>query len=513
MAYIRKVKTASGATAVQIVRKEYGRTVVVRHIGSSHNPGSLKLLIDLAKNELIPLGQKSLFPEASLSPPKITLLRSFSGLLYTAIANQYTQLGFDDLGSQIFKHLCIARIVEPVSKLDSIRVLADLGIDGLQDDAIYRCLKKVVSGDYRKLISDRCYTHAKAKGISLLLYDVTTLYFEIQKEDELESDNKGYRKPGMSKERRLEPQIIVGLLVDSRGFPLALHSFEGNTAETKTVIPVLDKFRSDHKQDFGSKNGINDNSSDPTPMTVVADAGMLSQANLDALTAAGYKYIVGSRMNKIPYDIEQYQASQDKDGNLKVLTDGQIITSKLTDRRVVYQYREKRAKLDRRNIDKQIKKAEAVANGKSPTKKMKFLSIKNKSAMINQKLIDKAKSLAGIKGYVTNLENTPDSDIIHHYHQLWNVEASFRMAKSDLRARPIFHHRRDSIEAHLTIVLASMAISRIIEYNTKISIKKFVQTIKPLRSGIVSIGGKQYPTDPEIPPEAQDILDRLRLGH
>jgi transposase len=161
-----------------------------------------------------------------------------------------------------------------------------------------------------------------------VLYDVTTLYFEIQEED-------NYRKPGRSKERRLEPQIIIGLLVDRNGFPLGLHSFEGNKAETKTILPVI--------EDFQAQHGL-------TKVTVVADAAMLSASNLAALTEAGFTYIVGSRLHKVPYEIAEYQKTGE-------MTDQQIVVSSQEGYRVIYQYRAKRAALDLRNIEKQIAKA------------------------------------------------------------------------------------------------------------------------------------------------------------
>lgn len=132
--------------------------------------------------------------------------------------------------------------------------------------------------------------------------------------------------------------------------------------------------------------------------------------------------------------------------------------------------------------------------------------------MLNQKLIDKAYALAGIKGYVTNLD-IPDSEVIAYYHQLFQVEATFRMAKSDLRARPIYHRKRDAIEAHLTIVLAALAISRIIEYQTEISIKQFVKLLRPLRSGIVSINRNELLAEPEIPASVKTLLKLLNSGH
>lgn len=481
MAFIRKVKTASGAIAVQIAYKQKGKIVKIIHIGSAHTEEELKILLALARKHL-QADQMELFPEAK-SSLRMGIKRSFSGLLWNTLQEQYRQMGFDQLEDEVFEALCIARIVEPTSKLDSLRVLADLGMDPIDRNKLYRCLVRAANLDYRKIISQACFEHVHGYGLTLVLYDVTTLYFEIPEED-------NYRKPGRSKERRLEPQIIIGLLVDRNGFPLGLHSFEGNKAETKTILPVI--------EDFQAQHGL-------TKVTVVADAAMLSASNLVALTEAGFTYIVGSRLHKVPYEIAEYQKTGE-------MTDQQIVVSSQEGYRVIYQYRAKRAALDLRNIEKQIAKAKKALSGQIPANRTKFLTIKAKSKQLNQKLIDKARTLAGIKGYVTNLD-IPDEEVIAYYHQLFQVEASFRMAKSDLKARPVYHHNREAIEVHLTIVLAALAISRNIEYQTGISIKKFVKIIKPLRSAVVTFNGKDILVEPEVPDVVKSVINRLLSGH
>lgn len=307
----------------------------------------------------------------------------------------------------------------------------------------------------------------------------------------LKSNRKiGYRKSGLSKERRLEPQIIIGLLVSQDGFPLGLQSFEGNTAETNTILPVIEAFGVQHRLDT---------------ITVVADAAMLSLKNLEALSQAGYHYIVGSRLSKVPYDIAQYQKTQP-------LIDNQIVVTQKDSYKIIYQYRAKRAALDIKNIEGSIAKAQRIVNGQAPVKRNRFLSLKTREKKLNQALIDKAYALAGIKGYVTDLDFYPEK-IISAYHQLFEVEASFRMAKSDLKARPIFHRKRDAIEAHLTIVLASLAVSRRIERLTGISIKRFVKSFRPIRSGIVTLNGKEYAAEAEIPKDIHKLLQKLQSGH
>jgi hypothetical protein len=283
MAYIRKVKTSSGATAVQIAYKNHGRVVKISHIGSAQTEDELQILLRIACEQLR-ANQLALFQEPR-SSLRLGLKKSFSDLLWRTLKEQYRQIGFDQLEDTIFEAVVLARIVEPTSKVDSLRVMADLGIEEFKKTTLFRSLSKVIEKDYRKVISEACFQHANQDDLALILYDVTTLYFVAEEED-------AYRKPGLSKERRLEPQIIIGLLVDRLGFPLTPHSFEGNTAETKTILPVIEEFQ--------AQLGL-------AITTIVADAAMMSKANLAALSAAGYTYVVGSRLNKIPYDIAEYQ--------------------------------------------------------------------------------------------------------------------------------------------------------------------------------------------------------------
>ena len=481
MAFIRKVKTGSGATAVQIVRKSYGRIVSIEHLGSAHTDKELSILLSLAKDRLR-AGQQTLFPTEKTAL-KVGIKQTFCSLLFKVLKEQYDRLGFAGLNDEYFACLSIARIAEPTSKLDSLRVLSDLGVRNLSKDRLYRCLSRVIEKDYRSTISRLCFNHAAGYGLNLVLYDVTSLYFEAQEEDD-------YRKSGLSKERRLEPQIIIGLLVDQSGFPLGLHSFEGNIAETKTILPVMEEFRSQHHLEA---------------ITVVADAAMLSLKNLKALTLAGYHYIVGSRINKVPYDIAQYQKKQP-------LVDNQIVVTQKDDYKIIYQYREKRANLDIKNIEKQLLKAKKIVDGKAPVKRNRFLTLKTQGKKLNQAMIDKAYTLAGIKGYVTDLD-LPAQEVIDAYHRLFEVEKSFRMAKNDLKARPIFHHKRDAIEAHLTIVLAALSVSRRIERLTGVSIKRFVRNLRSIRSGIVILNGAEYAAEAEIPKDIHRLLQKLQSGH
>lgn len=468
----------------------------MEHIGSADSDTGVQALVTLAYERLhrddVPLpGMGDDVAGKGTFQSALTHQRSFSGVLYDALAGVYELLGFvEATGSdEVFQQLVIGRIIEPTSKLDTIRVLHELGLPAPSNTGVHRCLARIAQKQYRQSVSASCLKHRGAKNLSLVLYDVTTLYFQIDREDD-------FRKPGLSKERRLEPQIVVGLLVDQAGFPLAVHSFEGNMSETKTIQAVLDKFTKENPE---------------IRVSVVADAAMLSASNLNQLEQAGYGYVVGSRLTKTPYEIEEHTNS----GN--ALEDGQIFDTRMSmagpertrvQRRVVYQYRAKRAQMDLKNIDTVVKKAQSIINGTQPLKKNRFLSVTGSEQTLNDKLVASAKTRVGIKGYVTNLTEAPEV-IIDAYHQLFNVERSFRISKSDLKARPIYHQKREKIESHLTIVFAALAVSRHVQERTGLSIKRFVKTLAPLRTAIISIGSHEHTAKPHLPDEAQEILAKL----
>jgi len=282
-----------------------------------------------------------------------------------------------------------------------------------------------------------------------------------------------------------------------------VHLFEGNKAETTTLIPVLTAFQARH--------GVTD-------MVVVADAGMLSAANLNALEDAGFSFIVGSRLTKAPYDLAEHF---ERKGNY--FTDGQILESTremgtgkaARARRIVYQWKFKRNKHDDKAINAMIERAEKIAAGRAPLKKARFLKVTGATKQLDQATIDRARQLAGLKGYVTNLPiaTMDGAAVIDAYHDLWRVEESFRMTKSDLRARPVFHHQREAIEAHLTVVFAALAVSRHLQEATGTTIKKIVQILRAARSATIEINGQQLTLDPELTETARDILNRLESGH
>ena len=538
MAFIRRVRTASGATGVQIAEYIRGRQRIVEHVGSAHTEAELGVLLARARELLENPAQGILELGVEPTPPVLGLVAraddpglfdlaataepsgrtgparvvgTDSRVLFNALAGVFTALGFDGLGDEVFRDLVIARVVEPTSLLDAGRVLRDLGQSPASYATMKRTLARAAAGKYRDRVATWCFEHARTDGdVSLVFYDVTTLYFEAEKEDEL-------RKVGYSKERRVDPQIVVGLLVDRGGFPLEIGCFEGNKAETATMIPIIKQFQVRH--------GLAD-------MVVVADAGMLSAGNLRELDEANLRFIVGSRMTKAPNDLASHFRWHGD-----AFSDGQLIDT-VTPRtghnnennpdlraepvwdpaahpgswRAVWAYSRKRAVHDNTTLTAQENRAREVIEGQKSARTPRFVKTAGGKPSLDEASIARARQLVGLKGYVTNIPANimPAGEVIGSYHDLWHVEQSFRMSKTDLRARPMFHRTRDAIEAHLTIVFTALAVSRTVQNRTGLAVRNVIRQLRPLRSATIAINGTTQTFAPDIAAEQQAILDAIR---
>ncbi|MEV0288890.1 IS1634 family transposase [Kribbella sp. NPDC050820] len=329
------------------------------------------------------------------------------------------------------------------------------------------------------------------------------------------------RRRHNSKERRVDPQVVVGLLVDRGGFPLEIGCWEGNKAETATIVPIIRQFQARH--------GLAD-------MVVVADAGMLSASNLKELDEAALRFIVGSRVTKAPADLAshfRWHGDAFADGQVIDTITPRVATTAARDDndvnkraepvwdpavhtrswRAVWAYSRKRAVRDGKTLTLQENRAKAVIAGEKAARTPRFITTRNGTQSLDEASLARARRLVGLKGYVTNIPAAvmPAGEVIASYHDLWQVEASFRMSKTDLRARPMFHHTREAIEAHLTIVFAALAVARHLQDATGISIKKIVQTLRPLQEISVRIAGHEHLAEDPLTPAATSILDALDL--
>ena len=496
MAYVRTVKTASGAMAVQIVYSSRKGSRDIEHIGSAHDEVELELLKTVARQRLA-AGQGELDlgvsapPEAG-GPLPITAARM--GHLWDALSLAYDVLGFDDAAGadEVFRQLVLARIIEPTSKLDSVRVLEEVGVSAASYRTMKRRLPVYATAGWRESLAAACARQAELGPASLVLFDVTTLYFETDAGD-------GFRESGFSKERRLEPQITVGLLTDAAGFPLMVNAFEGNRAETTTMLPTIKAFMAAH--------GLRD-------VVIVADAGMVSDNNMKAIEAEGPSFILGAKLTRVPYVIEAWHADhpgeQVPDGHIFTQPWPAGPTDKRKDQVFYYQYKHDRARRTLKGIDEQVAKAENAVAGKIPIKRNRFIQLSGGTKTVNRKLEAKARALAGVKGYVTNIADPTSEFVIDAYHRLFQIEKSFRMSKSDLAARPIYHRTRDSIEAHLTIVFAALAVSRWVEDATGRSIKKFIKTLRRYRTIQIQAGEHTITAADPLPDDIQTVIEAIK---
>ncbi len=262
-------------------------------------------------------------------------------------------------------------------------------------------------------------------------------------------------------------------------FPLMVEAFEGNKAETKTMIPTLKAFMAAHQL---------------ADVIVVANAGIVSEANRDAIEAAQLTYIIGER---IP---DGHVFTQPWPATAKQRAEGR------RDKVVYYHYSADRARRTLRGIDQQVAKAERAVAGREPVKRNRFIKIVDAKKSVNRDLEAKARGLAGLKAYVTNIDSPNPEFVMAAYHRLFQIEKSFRMSKHDLKARPIYHHKRGSIEAHLTIVFDAVAITRLIEDRTGWSIKKFVRTTRRYRTVQIRAGKQILTAEDPLPAELHDAL-------
>ena len=270
------------------------------------------------------------------------------------------------------------------------------------------------------------------------------------------------------------------------------------------MLPVIEEFMAAH---------------DLPDVTVVADAGMISEANQQAIEAAGLSFILGMKIPHVPYVVEEWRRQHPGED----IPDGHVFTqpwpagptSKRRDQQIYYQYRADRARRTLRGIDEQVAKAAKAVAGLAPVKRNRFIALDGATKSVNRELEAKARDLAGLKGYVTNLAACPDGTpvtadfVIGSYHELWNIEKSFRMSKSDLQARPIYHRKRDSIEAHLTIVFAALAVSRWIEARTGWSIRKFVRKARRYRTVEIQAGRRTITAADPVPDDLRQALNAI----
>lgn len=471
--FIRENKNRSGSVSIQVVQKVKGKNKVVFTAGSGNTKHEIELL-RLRAQEFIDQQQGNipLFFER-----EDVVIQSFVESLANdnlRIAGPQMVLGpiydtvFPNITTSYFKDLVLCRNIYPGSKLRTVAYLSRHFNKTVSEQTIYRAMDGLddrLKQTIETCTFNRAKKHSEGGSLSLVFYDMTTLYFETESEDDL-------RKIGYSKDgKHQHPQVMIGLLVGTDGYPIAYDVFEGNKSETKTLIPMIERLI----ERFPINKPI-----------VVADAALLSKTNLEALQDNGYQYILGGRIKN------ESQQIKDRILQLKVAESRPAETSHPYGRLII-SYSKKREAKDRHNREKGLKRLEKKVKNNKLTKEVinnrgynKYLTLEGETKVtINYQKFEADSVWDGLKGHVTNTELTAEK-VIGGYANLWQVEKAFRMSKTDLRFRPIFHRKEDRIKAHLLICFAAYAILKELEIKIKenkigLSVQKTIEVLKEVQ--------------------------------
>ena len=446
--YIRKKKNPSGKLSIQIIDKSSGKYRLHKTIGSSSDPLEIESLLIKAKQYITEWTHSQELDFTDYRTQTKEVLDNIQSMKLVGIrlvlGKIFDEIGFSIIQDELFKDLVLYRLAYPASKLKTTEYLFRYEGKSFSEDDIYRYMDKLYNTQ-KELVQDIAYTHTQSilsSKIELVFYDVTTLYFEIDRGDDL-------RKTGFSKEgRHQNPQILLGLLVAEDGYPLAYDIFPGNKYEGHTMLPVLNGFKTKYKIEH---------------ITVVADSGLLTSTNIEQLQSNNYEFILGARIKNETEEIKnKILALNLKDGESSVMYKGDL--------RLIITYSDKRSGKDKYNREKGLERLEKKIKSGKLTK----ANINNKGYNKYLRLegavtitIDRDKYNAdekwdGLKGYLTN-STLPTEQVLENYQHLWRIEKAFRVTKTDLKIRPIFHRLQRRIEAHICLNFVAYKVYKELE--------------------------------------------------
>ena len=459
--FVRKKLNKSGSTSIQVIDKSHGKYTVIKSFGSSKKPKEIQRLVQKATDYINAPSeyQQTLFEVDSTNDIVIdNFVETLTNANIRTIGPElifgtvFDRIGFNKIPEELFRHITIARLAYPTSKLKTVDYLYRYQGKKITVDAVYKFLDRL-HNKYKQQVEQISYNHTKKilKNISIVFYDMTTLYFEAEDEDDL-------RKIGFSKDGKFQcPQIMLGLLVGEGGYPIGYDIFEGNTFEGHTLLPTIEKIQ----KKYSFKQPI-----------VVADAGLLSKSNLKKLSEQKYKFIIGARIKNESDEIKSEILKK-----AKGIKDGESFEIKKDDgTRLIVTYSDKRAHKDAYNRKKGLKKLEKrVESGKLTKQHInnrgynRFLDMTGEMTVeINKDKVKADKAWDGLKGYITNTKLSRDK-VVKNYSHLWQIEKAFRISKTDLRIRPVYHYKRRRIEAHICISFVAYAIWKEVERLLKLA--------------------------------------------
>lgn len=457
--FIRKKTNRSGTTSIVVVDKRNGIYREIKTIGTSKVTSEIESFCQQGKKWISHyLGEQDVFEfhDKLIEEKQVAeyLLSNIENILLNGvqlILNQVFRItGFDAIEDDIFRQLVIARLSQPMSKSATSEYLKSHFDEDAQLHRIYRYLDKLYNTQQEKIqqISVEHTRKILDGKIGLMFYDVTTLYFETDYGDE-------FRETGFSKDgKHSQPQVVLGLLVSKDGYPLSYSVFKGSQYEGHTMLPVV--------EDFVTRFNLDD-------FIIVADSGLMNQSNIALLELGNYKYIIGARIKNESNALKKWALSLSKQ-------DGEFNETHKSSARLIVGYSESRAKKDRHNREKGVKRLEKAYRSGNITKENinkrgynKFLEISdNVKVTISQDKIKQDEQWDGLKGYLTNTE-LGAKEVYEQYSGLWSVERAFRITKGTLEMRPMFHFTPKRIEAHVCICFVAYKVYKELERVLKIS--------------------------------------------
>ena len=452
--FARKKRNRSGSISVVVVSKRHGKFVEVKNFGTVHSEEDAHALYLKAKSWIVSNGgQLSLDFENKCGRERDETERvvsNISSLLINGtqilLNHIYDSIGFHVLGDDVLRHLVVARVSQPGSKLATVEYLKSYYDEDVDLNRIYRYMDRLYNTQKEKVQSISVEHTRRLFGgrLGLLFYDVSTLYFESAVDD-------GFRSPGFSKDgKTAETQVVLGLLVSEGGYPLSYSLYNGKQYEGYTMVPMIDDF----KQRFCLSDDF----------VVVADSGLMNRKNVSLLRQAGYKYIIGARIKNEDTCVREWILGLQ-------LADGEYAECQASEgERLVVGYSRKRAEKDaynrKRGVDRLRK---AYKNGKLTKSQVnrrgynKFLEIsKDINVEISEEKIKEDAYWDGLKGYITNTLLSQEQ-VVNQYHGLWVVERAFRVSKGTLEMRPMFHFTPRRIEAHVCICFVAYKVYKELE--------------------------------------------------
>lgn len=378
----------------------------------------------------------------------------------------YDDLGFEKViansnndaeWNAILKAMVLARVAAPKSKLSSVQFISDMFDIKIPIHKIYRMLDllaesqekvlNVVENQTRSLFQDK---------VDVLFFDVTTLYFESIKQDDLKSF-------GFSKDCKFnQSQVTLALVATQEGMPITYKLFPGNTYEGHTLIGIA--------KDLKSRFNVAD-------MVLVADRAMFTKDNLKLMDEIGMRYVVAAKLRVLPKK-KQKEILSSQAFKASCVNDELHWVNEFSHegRRLIVSYSSKRAAKDAsdrsRNIDRLLKRADK--NGKIQSSKLinnsgtkKFLTLGKDTAEINSKKIAHDQEWDGLHGLITNQDEASAAELLERYRGLWQIEEAFRVNKHSLKMRPIYHWSPRRIQAHISLCYLAYSLAKHAKYQLK----------------------------------------------